>query len=154
MALIEQFRYAEASEVHELEDLQRRASLVWEEYRADLIAHPEAIAIPADTIEGRSVRVAIGSGRLLGFAVVAPLGNGRSQLDGLFVEPDVMGRGLGRALVADAVTIARHRGVKRLEVTANPRAVGFYEKVGFVADGEVTTQFGPALRMSLAVTSG
>ena len=33
--------------------------------------------------------------------------------------------------------------------TANPRAVGSYEKMGFVGVGPVGTRFGPALRMDL-----
>ena len=32
-------------------------------------------------------------------------------------------------------------------VTANPNAVAFYVKAGFVDDGVVTTRFGPGLRM-------
>lgn len=61
--------------------------------------------------------------------------------------PVLMRGGVGRLLIDDAVTIARSQGLVRLEVTANPRALGFYEKVGFVAVGEVPTQFGPAIRM-------
>jgi hypothetical protein len=36
-------------------------------------------------------------------------------------------------------------------VTANHHALAFYEKVGFVADGEVETRFGAGLRMHLDV---
>jgi hypothetical protein len=35
----------------------------------------------------------------------------------------------------------------RLEVIANPRAVGFFDRVGFAVCGEATTWFGPAPRM-------
>ena len=60
--------------------------------------------------------------------------DGACELDGLFVEPELMGRGIGRELVADV--IARSEGAMRLNVTANPCAVGFYEKLGFrPADG-------------------
>ncbi|HEY7981721.1 MAG TPA: hypothetical protein VID19_09595 [Candidatus Eremiobacteraceae bacterium] len=34
-----------------LEALQRRASLVWEDYREALLAHPDAIALPIEQIE-------------------------------------------------------------------------------------------------------
>ena len=69
----------------------------------------------------------------------------------LFVEPQYMGRGVGGELINDAVAIARGQGVRRLEVTANPRAVGFYEKVGFTSGAVVRMRFGPALRMHLCV---
>ena len=55
--------------------------------------------------------------------------------------------GVGRALVEDAVDRLRDAGVSRLEVTANLNALGFYEKVGFVAIGPVETMFSPGLRM-------
>jgi hypothetical protein len=43
------------------------------------------------------------------------------------------------------------RGTRRIEVTANPHALGFYEKAGFVVAHDVRTRFGPASRMHLDV---
>ena len=59
--------------------------------------------------------------------------------------------GIGRALVLDAIEIARDRGARRVEVTANPHALVFYERVGFTVDHEVRTRFGPGSRMHLDV---
>jgi hypothetical protein len=36
----------------------------------------------------------------------------------------------------------------RVEVTADPRALGFYERVGFVAPGDVRATFGPGVGMT------
>ena len=88
-----------------------------------------------------------GAGVRLGFSVVLAAADGACELDGLFVEPGHWGVGVGRALVDDAAGRARAGGALRLEVIANPRAVGFYERVGFVACGQATTRFGPAPRM-------
>ena len=74
------------------------------------------------------------------------------ELDGLFVEPEHMRRGIGRQLIEDAVTIARRRRRPRIEVTANPTALEFYAALGFVTDGEAPTRFGPAIRMHLDLT--
>ena len=49
----------------------------------------------------------------------------------------------------DAVAIARASGVRLLEVTANPQAVAFYEKVGFAVRGSASTRFGPGVRMAM-----
>lgn len=133
----------------ELEDLQRRSSLAWEEYRADLQAHPEVIEVPVSMLEAGYVRVAEDTGRPLGFSVLLPGAGGAAELDGLFVDPAFFRRGIGRALVDDAAARARDRGWARIEVTANPRAVEFYVKAGFVDDGVVRTQFGAGLRMHL-----
>jgi hypothetical protein len=39
--------------------------------------------------------------------------------------------------------------VSRIEVTANPHAMAFYERAGFVPDGTAETRFGAAPRMRL-----
>jgi GNAT superfamily N-acetyltransferase len=140
-------RTAVPSELDALLELQRRSSLVWEEYREQLLAHPEVIEVPVDALAAGQVRAAVREGELIGFAGVLRVSAVVGELDGLFVAPELMRGGVGRLLVEDAVTIARDRGMVRLEVTANPRALGFYEKVGFVAAGEVPTQFGPGIRM-------
>jgi GNAT superfamily N-acetyltransferase len=81
-------------------------------------------------------------GRVAGFAAVVG-----GELDGLFVEPDMWRCGIGAALVEEATHQARLRGLA-LTVTANPHALEFYEKCGFLLEGETQTRFGPALRMS------
>lgn len=141
-------RFARIAERSTLETLQLRASLVWKEYRAALLAHPDAIAIPEEQLRRRQVRVAVLGARVVGFAAVVPLRGRTVELDGLFVEPRLMHGGIGRALVADAVKLARRRGATAMVVTAGP-ATGFYEKVGFVLVRRAATRFGPAARMRM-----
>jgi GNAT superfamily N-acetyltransferase len=135
-------RLARPEEHEELEDLQRRASLELPEYRDQLLANPDAIYLPEGQIANGQVIVAEVGGEIAGFAAVVG-----GELDGLFVEPDLWGQGIGRAL-ADAATHEARRKGYALSVIANPRARRFYEKCGFSVEGEVQTRFGPALRMS------
>jgi GNAT superfamily N-acetyltransferase len=145
-------RDAAPSERAALEALQRRASDVWEEYRADLAAHPDAIALAPELVAAGRVRVAVSAdGAPVGFSVVLAARDGACELDGLFVEPAAMRGGVGRALVEDAAVRARAEGATRISVIANPRATGFYERVGFVAGEPAETRFGPATWMHLAV---
>ena len=130
-----------------LEDLQRRASLELEHYREQLTAHPDAIALPADQIERGEVAVAEINGQIAGFSVVLA-NDGKAELDGLFVEPALWRQGIGAALVANAVHVARRRGLSLMTVIAGQAARGFYEKCGFTVEGETDTRFGPALLMS------
>ena len=81
-------------------------------------------------------------GELAGFAAVVA-----GELDGLFVEPDLWGSGIGKALVEAATHEARLSGMT-LKVTANPSARLFYQSCGFSVEGEEQTRFGPALGMS------
>lgn len=135
-------RLARREEHNELEDLQRRASLELPEYRDQLLVNPDAIYLPEGQIANGQVIVAEIAGGIAGFAAVVG-----GELDGLFVEPDLWGQGIGRALVDAATHEARRRGLA-LKVIANPRARLFYESCGFSVEGEVETRFGPALRMT------
>jgi len=135
-------RLARRREHRVLEDLQRRASLELPEYRDQLILNPDAIHLPPAQIANGQVIVAEWNSEVAGFAAVVG-----GELDGLFVEPDLWGLGIGKALADAATHKARQKGLA-LTVIANPRARGFYEKCGFRLEGEAQTRFGPALRMS------
>ena len=136
-------RAARAEERDGLEELQRRSSTHQPLYREELAAHPDSIELPAEQIAAGQVRVAERDGRVVGFAVLID-----DELDGLFVEPSEMRSGIGRALLDDALQVARERGLDRIRVIANPQALGFYEAVGFVHTGETQTRFGPAPTMA------
>jgi GNAT superfamily N-acetyltransferase len=135
-------RRARPEEHDALEELQRRAAFELPEYREQLIDNADEIYLPAGQIANGQVIVAELDGEIAGFAAVVG-----GELDGLFVEPDLWGRGIGRALVDAATHEARKRGLA-LAVIANPRARRFYEHCGFSLEGEVQTRFGPALRMT------
>jgi GNAT superfamily N-acetyltransferase len=140
-------RHATAGEAPALDALQRRASDVWEAYRAQLAANPDAIALPQSFIDKGWVRPAVTDDEtLIGFSVVIPTDGHVHELDGLFVEPAHMLRGVGRALVEDAAARASRESARWLEVTAGP-AQGFYERLGFRLVGNAQTRFGPAVRM-------
>ena len=146
--LLATIRDAIVDEAAVLEALQRRSSDVWEHSREALAAHADAIELPQRFIDSGWVRVALnGSGKPIGFSVVIPGEDRACELDGLFVDPDQLRRGIGRALVADA-SLRRRIGRRWLEVTAGP-AKGFYERVGFHQFDAAQTRFGPAVRMRL-----
>ena len=135
-------RLARPEEHEQLEELQRRASLELPEYRDDLLANPDVVHLPPAQLANGQVIVAEVVGEIAGFAAVVG-----GELDGLFVEPDFWGGGIGRALVEAAVHHARQRGLS-LTVIANARARGFYESCGFSVEGDEQTRFGLAFRMS------
>ena len=147
MVVVVRIRNATSTEAPVLEALQRRSSDVWEEYREQLAANPGAIELPQAFIDKGWVRVAVDIHETpVGFSVVVPANGSVHELDGLFVEPDQMSSGVGRALVEDAAAGASDQGAEALEVTAGP-AQAFYERVGFNLIGSAQTRFGPAVRM-------
>jgi len=137
-------RPARADEREVLEQLQWRSSLIWESHRDDLLAHPDAIDLPAEWIAAGRVFVAERLGEAVGFCVVLSRGAGEAELDGMFVDPGAMGGGVGRELMAQAERIARSVGAGVLMVVADPHAERFYLKLGFERAGETVTRFGAA----------
>jgi GNAT superfamily N-acetyltransferase len=135
-----------------LEDLQRRAALTWDNSRDYLLANPDMIDLPLSQLREGTIRVAEQDDRPVGFAVLLPR-DGFCELDGLYVEPALHGRGIGRALVTDALRQALAVGIATVEANANLRAVGFYRTMGFTPLAPAKTPFGPAQRMRISAFS-
>jgi GNAT superfamily N-acetyltransferase len=139
-------RNATATEAPVLEALQRRSSDVWEAYREQLAANPDAIELPQAFIDKGWVRVAIDVDETpVGFSAVVPANGPVHELDGLFVEPDQMSAGVGRALVEDAAARVRS-GCRSARGDRRARA-RVLRKGGFELIGVAQTRFGPAVRM-------
>ncbi len=130
------------------QDERAMASLMWEEDRDALLAHPDVVDIPASQIAEGHVFVAERGGTVAGFGVVQPRDDGAAVLDGLFVEPGAWSGGIGRQLVVYGEAMAKTAGCTALNVVANKRAAGFYRACGFRSLGEVATAFSPALAMT------
>jgi len=131
-------------------DVYRSASLSNAGDRDNLLAHPEYLVLaPEGLAEGRTY-VAEVQRSLVGFATWIEAG-GVFELEDLFVDPGWRRRGIAAALVDRIAQVLRARGVERLEVTANPHAMGFYRAAGFIDCGVAGTVFGTAPRMALAI---
>ena len=131
--------------------IYRRASLFNAGDRDNMLAHPEYLILgPEGLAEGRTY-VAEQDGSLVGFATWIETA-GTMELEDLFVDPGYRRRGIGTALLNRITQVLRARGVERLEVTANPHALGFYRAAGFIDCGVAETDFGAAPRMVLAIS--
>ena len=60
----------------------------------------------------------------------------RSWIENLWVLPDYMGMGIGKALFLHALSRSRQKGHLILQLESDPNAVVFYEKMGMVKIGE------------------
>jgi GNAT superfamily N-acetyltransferase len=122
-------RPARADEADLLTDLGLRAKAVWG-YDAGFLARCRTVmTVKAANIESRPHFVAELNGRIAGFYGLEPEAEGVG-LDYLFVEPELIGRGVGRALWTHAIAGARRLGHRALIVVSDPNAEGFYLKMG------------------------
>jgi len=144
-------RQAVTSEQKELEELQLRASLTNAGDRDALLAHPDAIELPLAQIAAGRVFVAEWNGTIVGFAAVEPRTDGESELDALFVDPNMRRRGIARSLIEHCAGIARTRKSGALCVVGNPHAMDFYTACGFKLIGTAATRFGTGLLMRMIV---
>ncbi len=145
-------RDAVAHDVPELKGVFRKASLSNENDRDVLLKHLDALEYSGAMLGVGRVRVGtVAPDGIVGFATTLDV-EGRLELEDLFVDPDWMRRGVGRALVADAVQFASEKGIARIEVRGNAHALAFYRDVGFLDDGPVTTELGSGRRLHLDVS--
>jgi len=141
-------RRAVTAEIADLGDIRRRASLSNDGDRDVLLAHPDALEFPGEGVAEGRTRVATVDGRIVGFSTTLDA-DGMVELEDLFVDPTWMRRGIGLELVRDVVDGAIDRGARRVEVTANPHAMAFYARAGFLPGGQAQTRFGPAARLRI-----
>jgi ribosomal protein S18 acetylase RimI-like enzyme len=81
-----------------------------------------------------TVRLLKINGRILGFLNVKALDNKRGEIRTLGLLPEARGKGLGKVLLAQALTILRDEGCDHFELTvaaANQSALTLYENFGF-----------------------
>jgi GNAT superfamily N-acetyltransferase len=83
-----------------------------------------------------------GSGRMVGFARALSDGVGTADLADVYVEPDVRGRGLGKALVEEMIDDGPGAEFRWMLHTAD--AHGLYERFGFAPPaGQYLERSGP-----------
>ncbi|WP_327677110.1 GNAT family N-acetyltransferase [Kitasatospora sp. NBC_00458] len=112
------------------------------------------LTLDPDRIEADRAAVAEEDGRVLGFVTLvgAPP---EGELDMLFVEPDAIGRGVGRRLMEHLVSRAEELGFRRVLVVADPNAEPFYAAMGAVRIGVVPSGSIPGRELPLlALTTG
>lgn len=141
-------RPAHEAEQKALEALQLRSSLENEGDRAFLQANPDVIQLPLQQILDGLVFVAELNGTVVGFVALKLYAPRKMELEGLFIEPGYWRLGIGRRLVAHAIQFSRAQGARTMIVFANPHADGFYRRIGFIKEGEVTVESQTAFVMS------
>ena len=60
------------------------------------------------------------------------------QVDAVFVSPNLMGRGIGRAMMLHLESLARAAGLGQLKLDSTLNAASFYRSLGFNGDAVVS----------------
>jgi ribosomal protein S18 acetylase RimI-like enzyme len=103
-----------------------------EAWRDVLTMRPEFIA-------GNISFCAIEDDRAVGFYILTAEADGL-HLDHLWVLPEAMRRGIGRALFEHAAAEAQKAGRSHIKIEADPNAEGFYRRMGAVRTGTAISE--------------
>ena len=141
------------NELSGLSDLCFRSKAVWgydekfmEAFRGELSFEPRDLDLTP-------IAVAEHDGKLIGVAQLKVVDD-EADLLKLFVDPNALRSGTGKALLAWATDVARKLGATRLTIEADPDAAPFYRRmgaydVGQAPSGSVPGRMLPKLAMNL-----
>ncbi|QED46588.1 GNAT family N-acetyltransferase [Cytobacillus dafuensis] len=66
-----------------------------------------------------------------------------NRLDALFIDPDHIGKGIGKVLWEDLINKAKHLNMKEFNIDSDPNAEGYYLKMGAKRIGETPSTVFP-----------
>ena len=128
-------RRASAEEAETLTQIAHDAKRHWG-YPEHWIKHWESdLTGSSDFIRDNHVYVAEQEGEIRGFYALAVSGN-KAELEHMWVTPASIGTGIGKELFLDAMDRAATLEVREIEISADPNAAGFYERMGASQIGE------------------
>lgn len=107
-----------------------------------------ALTLTADRIAEHEVHVYETGDAALGIYDLQILAT-HADVELLFVAPEAIGTGVGRALWQHMVERARQRGISRLTIESDPFARGFYEAMGARLIGDVPSSVISGRRLPL-----
>ncbi len=132
-------REASTEEAAALTQIAHDAKRYWG-YPEHWIQHWQAdLTISPDFITNHDVYVAEKEDRLLGFYALLFREN-KAELDHLWVAPEHIGTGVGKELFIHAMERVASQNVSGVEISSDPKAEGFYLKMGAVRVGEVDSE--------------
>lgn len=122
-------------EAASLSALCLRSKAVWGYDDAFMAACVEELTVTIEALASSHFQVSDDNGNINGVVQVEVRGD-EAELELLYVDPDRIGTGAGRALMSWAKDTSRALGADRLIIVADPHAVEFYEHMGARRIGE------------------
>ena len=146
-------RDARKSELSSLGELCLRSKAVWGYDDAFMTACRNELTLRPDELQSTHLQVAERDSTVVGLAQVKVTGTDADLLK-LFVEPVLLGSGVGRLLFEWATAKVRGLGAVRMIIEADPDATPFYEHMGaryagFAPSQSIPGRMLPRMQMEL-----
>ncbi len=132
-------RAALPTEAQKLTQIAHEAKRHWG-YPEHWIQHWEAdLTVSPDFISDNEVYVAEQADEILGFYALTLHGE-KAELEHMWVAPEHSGAGIGKELFVHAMRHAAGENISAIEISSDPNAEGFYQKMGARKIGEVSSE--------------
>jgi N-acetylglutamate synthase-like GNAT family acetyltransferase len=133
-------RRAKPDEAAALTEIAHAAKRHWgypekwiERWKEDLTMTPEFVA-------SNEVFVAMADEEIAGCCAIVLGRNSIGELEHMWIKPEHIGTGVGRALFIHVKKRAKDLGLPALELSSDPNAEGFYQRMGATRIGEVKSE--------------
>lgn len=134
-----QIRRAQPDEAATLTEIAHAAKRLWG-YPESWIEHwKDELTITPDFIANNEVYVALAGHEIAGCCALV-LRDSQAELEHLWIRPAHMGNGVGRALFQRIVARAAQLNIAGLEISSDPNAEGFYQRMGAKRIGEIQSE--------------
>src|SRR5436190_1315158 len=131
-----EIRRATPDEADALTALAHAAKRHWDYPPEWIDAWKSDLTLTPDFIANNEVFVTIVDGGITGCCALAISGD-LAELEHMWIDPEQMGRGLGRTLFQHVTRRAAELGFAELELSADPNAETFYEHLGANRIGDI-----------------
>jgi ribosomal protein S18 acetylase RimI-like enzyme len=130
---------AKPEDADALTEIAHAAKRHWGYPESWIIAWRDVLTMRPEFLRVNIAFIAIDERRPVGFYILTREDDG-IHLDHLWVVPDAMRRGIGRALFEHAVAQARDLGFDSIQIEADPNAEEFYKRMGAIRVGARVSQ--------------
>ena len=145
-------RRAVAADSEVLTEIAHNAKRYWgypeswiEHWKDDLTITPELISSCEVFVAGGESETAPdetasgGKQQIDGFYAIGIRGE-KAELEHMWVRPECIGSGIGKALLMHAMETAAFLNAAALEISSDPNAEGFYKRMGATRIGEINSE--------------
>jgi N-acetylglutamate synthase-like GNAT family acetyltransferase len=149
-----EIRTANPEEADTLTEIAHAAKRHWNYPESWIRKWQKDLTITREFITTHEVFVATINGEIAGCCALVMTGS-LAEIEHMWIRPEQMGNGTGRALFEHARARAVEHGGNALELSADPNAEGFYARLGakrvgdIPADMDGQTRVLPRMRMEL-----
>jgi GNAT superfamily N-acetyltransferase len=120
---------AQAEDAQTLTSIALAAKRYWGYPENWMVHWQQLLTISAEYIQHHKAFKALKNDQIIGFYILTSTPE-QLDLQHMWVHPDEIGHGVGRALMEHAIRQAAHSELEIMEIEADPNAEGFYLKMG------------------------